>query len=197
VLSICTTSLSFNNSTFCPHSAFVCFMWICEQTAIISLHSINWLHFVTETECIYCTVRTGSLYVIHVHPLMSIGHYMYHQFNIHNFYVLPIECIDVFCVYLRTNSDYFPIQHELTGFITETECVYCAVWAVSSIPINVSIWPVRSTNFHQRSVLLFTYVLLWTEGRRGECWEPSKPESIQLTSTFTLLVFRELHWCFA
>jgi len=27
------------------------------------------------------------------------------------FYVLPAECIYVFCVDLRTNSDYFPIQH--------------------------------------------------------------------------------------
>ena len=29
------------NSTFCPHSVFMCFVWISEQTAIISLHSIN------------------------------------------------------------------------------------------------------------------------------------------------------------
>jgi len=27
------------------------------------------------------------------------------------FYVLPTQCIYVFCVDLRTNSDYFPIQH--------------------------------------------------------------------------------------
>jgi hypothetical protein len=32
------------------------------------------------------------------------------QFNIQQFYVLPTQCIYVFCVYLRTNSDYFPIQ---------------------------------------------------------------------------------------
>ena len=31
--------------------------------------------------------------------------------NIHQFYVLPTHCICVFCVDLRTNSDYFPIQH--------------------------------------------------------------------------------------
>jgi hypothetical protein len=30
--------LTFKNSTFCPHSVFVCFVWICEQTAIISLY---------------------------------------------------------------------------------------------------------------------------------------------------------------
>ena len=44
-------------------------------------------------------------------PLQPSGHYMYHQFNIQQFYVLPTQCIYVFCVDLRTNSDYFPIQH--------------------------------------------------------------------------------------
>jgi hypothetical protein len=39
------------------------------------------------------------------------GHYMYRQFNIQQFYVPPTQCIYVFCVDLRTNSDYFPIQH--------------------------------------------------------------------------------------
>jgi len=56
--------LTFSNSTFCPHSVFMCFLWIWEQTAIISLYSINWLVFITETECVYCAVRTGSLYII-------------------------------------------------------------------------------------------------------------------------------------
>jgi hypothetical protein len=32
---------------------------------------------------------------------------MYHQFNVHKFYVLPTQCVCVFCVDLRTNSDYF------------------------------------------------------------------------------------------
>jgi len=46
-----------------------------------------------------------SLYVPHS------GHYLYHQFNSQQFYVLPTQCIYVFCVDLRTNSHYFPIQH--------------------------------------------------------------------------------------
>ena len=33
------------------------------------------------------------------------------RFNIHKSYVLPTECIYVFCMDLRTNNDYFPIQH--------------------------------------------------------------------------------------
>jgi hypothetical protein len=31
-----------------------------KKTAIISLYSINWLVFITETECVYSAVRTGS-----------------------------------------------------------------------------------------------------------------------------------------
>jgi hypothetical protein len=41
---------------------------------------------------------------------------MYHQFNTHKIYVLPTQCIYVFCVDLRTNSDYFPIQQTMIGF---------------------------------------------------------------------------------
>ena len=57
MVTICTTSLTFNNSTFCPHSVFMCFVWIWEQTAIISLFNINWLVCVTETDSVYCAVR--------------------------------------------------------------------------------------------------------------------------------------------
>ena len=39
-------------------------MWISEQTAIISLYNIKSV-FITETECVYCAVRTGSLYKTH------------------------------------------------------------------------------------------------------------------------------------
>jgi len=35
VITVWTASLTFNNSRFCPHSVFMCFMWIWEQTAII------------------------------------------------------------------------------------------------------------------------------------------------------------------
>ena len=75
------------HSTFCPHTLYLCVL--CgspEQTAIISLYSIDWLVFITETECVYCAARS-------------------------TFYVLPTQCIYVFCVDLRTNSDYFTVQH--------------------------------------------------------------------------------------
>ena len=64
MVTIYTTSLTLSNTTFCPHTVFLCFVWISEQTAIISLYNINWLVFITETQCVYCAVRTGCLYTI-------------------------------------------------------------------------------------------------------------------------------------
>ena len=37
----------------------MCFVWISEQTAIISLYNINRLVFVTEMESVYCAVGLG------------------------------------------------------------------------------------------------------------------------------------------
>jgi len=59
-------------------------------------------------ESVYCAVGDECLLFNHLNPS---GNYMYHQFNIHKFYVLLRQGIYVFCVDLRTNSDYFPIQH--------------------------------------------------------------------------------------
>jgi len=39
-----------------------------------------------------------------INPLNPNGHYMYHQVYITKFYVLPTQCICVFCMELRTNS---------------------------------------------------------------------------------------------
>ena len=42
--------------------AFMCFVWISEQTANFALYWINWLVFITEMEIVYCAVRVKSLY---------------------------------------------------------------------------------------------------------------------------------------
>ena len=39
----------------------MCFVWISEQTAVISLYSIKLSVFITEAESVYCAVRIGSL----------------------------------------------------------------------------------------------------------------------------------------
>ena len=48
LFTVCVTGFNLQNSTFCTHSVVMCFVWIWEQTAIISLYSINWLVFITE-----------------------------------------------------------------------------------------------------------------------------------------------------
>jgi len=42
--------------------AFMCFVWVSEQTVTFSLHIINRLDFITEVESVYSAVRTESLY---------------------------------------------------------------------------------------------------------------------------------------
>ena len=72
-------------------------------------HSGQYMHRKVVTIC----TAQWSVYVPHS------GQYMYRTvvtictttFNIQQFYVLPTQCIYVFCVDLRTNSHYFPIQH--------------------------------------------------------------------------------------
>jgi len=38
------------------------------------------------------------------------------RFNIHKSHILPTQCVYVFYVDLRTNSDYLSIQRQLIGF---------------------------------------------------------------------------------
>jgi len=58
---LCTTSC--NRQKFCilPTMQFMCFAWISEQRAIISLYNINLAVFISEAESVYCAVRTGPL----------------------------------------------------------------------------------------------------------------------------------------
>jgi hypothetical protein len=44
----------------------MCFVRISEQTAVITLYSINWLVFITEKGCVYCAVRAEFVYKIRV-----------------------------------------------------------------------------------------------------------------------------------
>ena len=59
-------------------SCIMCFVWIWEQTAIISLYNINWLVCITETECVYWAVRTGYLNTMKVNvSLLRVSEMQY------------------------------------------------------------------------------------------------------------------------
>ena len=62
-------------------------------------------------------LQPSSQYHYHqFYPLQPSSQYHYHQFNIHKNYILPTRCIYVPWMDLRTNSHYFLIENELTGF---------------------------------------------------------------------------------
>jgi len=120
-----------NTAVTCSWSSSWCGMlhglyWIDNDRLVRKCAICDWLNcegtppLTTGLKCLHSRVDTQisprfdkinpsraqwSLYVPHS------GHYIYRQFNIQQFYVLPTQCIYVFCVDLRTNSDYFPIQH--------------------------------------------------------------------------------------
>ena len=66
----------------------------------------------------------------------------------------------VFCVDLRTNSDYFPVQHWLTGFHNLDRL--CSLWGINKILCRGK-W---ITSFWERRTFSNSYVLLWTGSRR-------------------------------
>ena len=154
VVTICTASLTFRNSPFCPHSEFMCFVWIWKQTAIISLYSIKWPVCITETECVYCSVRTGSLYIIQVVYFVWIWEQtaIISLYSI-NWLVCITETESVYCA-VRTGSLYiiqvmcFVWIWEQTAIIslysinwTEMESVYCAI----KVKVNISHYRPRQT----------------------------------------------------
>ena len=85
----------------------MCFVWISEQTAIISLYSIKWLVFITKRESVYCAVRTGYLNII--------------QRSAHTVYLLCFVWISEQTAIISLYSIKWLV------FITERESVYCAV----------------------------------------------------------------------
>jgi len=91
------------NCAFCPRCIYVFCVDLRIKTAIISLYSMNWLAFITETKFVYCSVRTEYIYI-----------YI-------EFCVLPTLYLCVLCGSENKNSDYFPIQHELAGFHNRDE----------------------------------------------------------------------------
>jgi len=116
-VNICTASKRASNSTFCPHSVFMCFVWIWEQTATTSLYSTNWLVFITETQCVYCSVRTGSLYT----ASLTFSNSTFCPHSVFMCFVWIWEQTAIISLY----------SINWLVFITETECVYCAVWTGS------------------------------------------------------------------
>jgi len=117
-------------------------------TAQWSLYVPHSGHYMYRTVVTICTAQ-WSLYVPHS------GHYMYRQFNIQQFSVLPTQCIYVFCVDLRTNSDYYSIPYNVRKRVPRAEvmsvclsvCLASSVGAQNTGPFS---FKVDTGDFHCR-----------------------------------------------
>jgi hypothetical protein len=92
---------------------------MCVQTTVrtcpfLSTKNINNLHFVPDNWSQFPKVSDSphdvrlifsfSFHVNFVKLSRSCAHFMYRQFNIQQFYVLPTHCIYVFCMDLRKKT---------------------------------------------------------------------------------------------
>jgi len=144
VVTICTTSLTFNNSTFRPHRVFMCFVWILEQISNTSIHNVNCRVFITLYSLVVniCTTKLTfknstlcpqSVFLSCVDlrtkqplfPYTTLTHLFYNRVwtlyspvvticttsLIYNNSTFCPHSLYVSCVDLRKSSDYFPIQH--------------------------------------------------------------------------------------
>ena len=153
---MCITSLIFTKPTFCPHTVFMCFVWIWEQTAIISLYSINWLVFITETQRVYCAVRTGSLNIIQVKfSLQSAWLHLYVFYDKSNWFLsFPSDLLHKYSCLLHpsfivvklisTNITFRKPQNSgilhFTSIRTQTDymneqCLCVRSWMPSAVPL--------------------------------------------------------------
>jgi hypothetical protein len=133
------------NSTFCPHNVFMCFVWIWEQTAIISLYSTNWLLFITEMESVYCAVRTGSCNIIRVNSA---------------FWPL-VHWIESLVAGLSSQRPGVDARSVRVRFMVDKG----ALWQGYSEHFRFSL----SISFHPFS-MRFSFTFLLLEGRKGEAW---------------------------
>jgi hypothetical protein len=103
-----------------------------------------------------CILPSSESHVNKIITLNPSGHYMYRQFNIQQFYVPPTQCIYVFCVDLRTNSDY--IQHKLTDLYNWDGV--CLLRGTGWLFKNLSLKEIISCN----EGFIYIYIYIYMDG---------------------------------
>jgi hypothetical protein len=119
-----------------PHTVFMSFVFIWEQTATCATYIISWLVFITQMKSFYCAVRTVSLnkavcafiWEQTVTCATYIISWLVFITQMKSFYCAvrtgslnKAVCASYLKGYLRTNSDLCHLQHKLNGFYTPDE----------------------------------------------------------------------------
>ena len=135
----------------------MCFVWISEQTAIISLYSINWLVCITETECVYCAVRPEYSSTIRVKFSLQRNDPV--QVTV----VTVVDQLLIFCVvipFLAENSD---VSEERTASFLRLSaprsgvCGYSVIFAIRRVSHLYSFtMKIEAGRFYETSLHLIT-----------------------------------------
>jgi len=127
--------------------------------------------------------------------LQLSGHYMYHQFNIHKFYVMPTKCI-LSCVDLRTKQPLFPYTILTDWFYTRVWTIYSPVVTIctTSLTLNISTFCPHSLcvlHGSEKKQRLFPYITL-NDGFYSRDWTLKNPVVNKYTTslTFNISTFR-------
>ena len=141
-----------HNSMFSPHTVFMCFVWIWEQTAIISLYNINWLvfynrdlNYVLLGACAKSQKRLLASLCLSVRP--------------HGTNWVPLEgfswyfIIENFSKIYRENSRFFFNVPRLTGSLHEDLCTFMII----SCPILLRIRSVLDNTCIENKNTLFLF----------------------------------------
>jgi hypothetical protein len=158
-------------------------VWIWEKTAIISLYSINWLVFITETECVYWAVRSAHTVYLCVlcgsenkqrlfHYTALTGWFLkcqitkiyfnfFHLFNIslHTHYVSKVSTFFLmYSVKCLTAKKFY--------VTSETKSVYCSV-RTESVNIIRLFWlrnGRQSKTWTMLAISGYTRTAIWSTG---------------------------------
>jgi len=103
----------------------MCFVWIWEQTATISLYSIDWPEFITEAECVYCAVRPGYLNIIQVNPSIFRSRWLLSYWNCGFESHRRHRCVSVVCCQVVVSASCRSLARGvLSSAICECDCAH-------------------------------------------------------------------------
>jgi len=91
-----------------PHTVFMCFVFIWEQTATCTTYSINRLVFITEMKSVYSAVWSGSLNKAVCASSLEVNKYVVQQVGI-KYYIFKCKCRSQWPRGLRRGSAAAPL----------------------------------------------------------------------------------------
>jgi len=118
MVTICTTSITFNNCTLCPHCICVFCIYLRTNSDVCHLqHKL--IGFYNTVLTLYSPVVTICTTSITFNNCMLCSY-----------------CIYVFCIYLRTNTDLCHLQHKLNGFYNTDLTLYSPMVTICTTSIT-------------------------------------------------------------